>query len=64
VRALLRHFEAVGFHGAPRLLGIDDRGRDVLSYLDGDVYVGPDEVGDPGDDPQRRSARECRALDP
>jgi aminoglycoside phosphotransferase (APT) family kinase protein len=35
VQALLRHLEAVGFAGAPRALGVDDRGREVLTYLDG-----------------------------
>jgi Phosphotransferase enzyme family len=37
VHALLRHLEAVGFAGAPRALGIDDQGREVLTYLDGDT---------------------------
>lgn len=37
VHALLRHLEAVGFEGAPRALGIDDQGREVLTYLDGDT---------------------------
>jgi hypothetical protein len=36
VHALLRHLEAVGFTGAPRAFGIDERGREVLSYLDGE----------------------------
>ena len=40
VHRLLRHLEAVGFDGAPRVLGIDDRGREVLSFLDG--WVPPD----------------------
>jgi Phosphotransferase enzyme family len=35
VHALLRHLEAVGFTGAPRAIGIDDDGREVLTYLDG-----------------------------
>lgn len=39
VHALLRHLEAVGFDGAPRVLGIDERGREVLTYLEG-VTVG------------------------
>jgi hypothetical protein len=34
--ALLRHLEAVGFSGAPRLLGVDGEGREILSYVDGD----------------------------
>jgi Phosphotransferase enzyme family len=33
VHSLLRHLERVGFEGAPRVLGIDDEGREVLSYL-------------------------------
>jgi Ser/Thr protein kinase RdoA (MazF antagonist) len=35
--ALLRHLEAKGFDGAPRFLGIDEQGREVLSYLEGEV---------------------------
>jgi hypothetical protein len=37
--ALLRHLEAVGFDGAPRLLGIDAQGREVLTYIPGEVVV-------------------------
>lgn len=36
VHALLRHLEAVGFTGSPRAYGIDDRGREVLSFVDGE----------------------------
>ena len=39
VHALLRHFEAVDFGGTPRLLGIDDAGREILTHIDGDVFV-------------------------
>jgi Phosphotransferase enzyme family len=39
--ALLRHLEAVGFAGAPRLLGVDSRGREVLSYIPGTAVVPP-----------------------
>lgn len=35
VHALLRHLESVGFSGAPRVLGIDDEGREVLSFIAG-----------------------------
>ena len=35
VHALLRHLEAVGFDRAPRFLGTDDRGRAVLTYVEG-----------------------------
>jgi hypothetical protein len=37
VHALLRHLEAAGFEGAPRVLGIDAQNREVLSYLPGEV---------------------------
>jgi hypothetical protein len=33
VHALLGHLEAVGFDGAPRVLGIDELGREVLTYM-------------------------------
>jgi hypothetical protein len=41
VAAFLRHLEAVGFDGAPRHLGRDDRGREILSFIEGDVGVPP-----------------------
>jgi hypothetical protein len=34
---LLAHLETNGFSGAPRYLGRDEHGRDVLSYLPGEV---------------------------
>jgi aminoglycoside phosphotransferase (APT) family kinase protein len=37
VHALLRHLEGAGFEGAPRVLGIDERGREVLEYVEGEV---------------------------
>ncbi len=37
VHALLRHLEAAGFEGAPRVLGIDAKNREVLTYLPGVV---------------------------
>lgn len=37
VHALLVYLQAVGFDGAPRLLGIDEHGREVLSYIPGEV---------------------------
>ncbi len=39
--ALLRHLEEVGFDGAPRVLGIDDAGREVLSYVPGRAVTAP-----------------------
>jgi Ser/Thr protein kinase RdoA (MazF antagonist) len=41
VRALLLHLEDVGFEGAPRFLGIDDLGRDVVTFVEGDVPLPP-----------------------
>ena len=68
VHALLRHLERVGFTGAPRALGIDDQGREVLSYLEGECGAYPlaphwvtDEalvaVGDHAADVPRRAVR-------
>lgn len=41
VRQLLSHLEAVGFEDAPRYLGIDAKGRECLSYIEGVV---PDNI--------------------
>jgi len=41
VHALLAHLESAGFEGAPRFLGIDGSGREVLSYIDGEVAGWP-----------------------
>ena len=35
IHALLRHLEARGFDGAPRVLGIDDQGREILEHVPG-----------------------------
>lgn len=40
-RALLMHLEKVGFDSAPRFLGLDDRGREVLSYIPGETVTPP-----------------------
>ena len=42
MRELLTFLEDEGFEGTPRFLGTDDKGRDILSFLDGDV---PSELG-------------------
>jgi hypothetical protein len=41
IRALLLHLEQAGFEGAPRYLGTDEQGRQVLSYIEGDVPLPP-----------------------
>ncbi|SEG92997.1 Phosphotransferase enzyme family protein [Nonomuraea solani] len=50
VHALLRHLEEAGFPYSPRVLGIDEEGREILTYLDGES--GPEGwakvVGDAG----------------
>lgn len=41
VAELLRHLELVGFEGVPRSLGTDDRDREVLSWIPGEVPLPP-----------------------
>ncbi len=63
VHALLRHLEAVGFTGAPRFLGIDEAGREVLTFIDGEVAGRPRPpwIGD--EDRMVSVARLIRAYD-
>ena len=42
VRRLLRHLAAKGFDGAPDHLGTDAEGRDILTFIPGEV---PDDLG-------------------
>lgn len=54
VHELLKHLEEVGFAYSPRFIGIDEKGREILSYLEGivpgndypevDRYMWSDEV--------------------
>jgi hypothetical protein len=39
VHALLTHLRAAGFEGAPKPLGIDERGREVLEYIPGGIHM-------------------------
>jgi Ser/Thr protein kinase RdoA (MazF antagonist) len=41
VHALLRHLAAAGFDESPRVMGIDDAGREVLTFLEGEVAADP-----------------------
>jgi Ser/Thr protein kinase RdoA (MazF antagonist) len=50
VAGYLRHLADVGFDGSPRYLGRDDKGRDVLTYLAGDVAGDPPEPWAADDD--------------
>jgi hypothetical protein len=45
-RDCLLHLERVGFCGSPRFLGVDDSGREILSFLPGSV---PSDLGDYSD---------------
>jgi aminoglycoside phosphotransferase (APT) family kinase protein len=48
VHRLLDHLETCRFDGAPRFLGIDEKGREVLSFIDGivpfDLSTGSEDV--------------------
>lgn len=37
IHKLLKHLEEEGFSNAPRFMGIDEKGREVLSYLNGEA---------------------------
>jgi len=37
IHAYLRHLDQSGFSAAPRFLGIDARGREVLTYIEGEI---------------------------
>lgn len=41
VHALLQHFERVGFDGAPRFLGVDEHGREILTFVEGEPAHAP-----------------------
>jgi hypothetical protein len=62
VHALLTHLHDVGFRGAPRPLGIDDQGREILTFVPGAV-AWPDHFDLLDDDGQlRRAARLIREF--
>ena len=42
VHAFLRHLEAVGYAGAPRVIGLDEAGREVLTFVEGAALADPD----------------------
>ena len=59
VHPLLRHLARVGFAAAPAFLGKDEKGREVLSYIHGDV---PHDLGFHGDESLWAAARLVRAF--
>ncbi|MHA6630684.1 phosphotransferase [Pseudonocardia sichuanensis] len=59
VHALLAHLHEVGFDGAPRPLGLDERGREVLEFVPGRT-IWPDHFDEVG--PADRLARVARLI--
>ena len=39
MRDVLVHLERAGFDAAPRWLGVDEEGRDILTWIDGDTFT-------------------------
>src|SRR3954454_24812670 len=39
--ALFAHLQRVGFDGAPRFRGVDERGREMLSFIPGEAAIEP-----------------------
>ncbi|MDQ3105124.1 MAG: phosphotransferase [Actinomycetota bacterium] len=53
VHLLLRHLEAAGLDGAPRVLGFDARGREVLTHLPGHTITAD------GEEPSTETLRDA-----
>jgi hypothetical protein len=62
VQAYLAHLRDAGFTGAPLPLGVDEQGREVLSFVSGAVYRHPLPPQAAGDDVLVALARLIRAL--
>jgi len=58
--ALLVHLERRGFAGAQRFLGVDDRGRSILSYIEG--FAPPHNGFELSEEAVRAGARLVRAV--
>ncbi|GAE29411.1 phosphotransferase [Alkalihalobacillus hemicellulosilyticus] len=41
IHSLLKHLENKGYHYAPKFLGIDEKGREVLSFIEGEAGNDP-----------------------
>jgi hypothetical protein len=59
VHAVLRHLEARGLEGVPRFLGLDAKGREILSFVPGNV---PTELGNFSDLQLAAAARLLRRF--
>lgn len=42
VHAFLRHLEVVGYPGAPRVIGLDEASREILTFVEGEVLADPE----------------------
>ena len=62
VQAYLAHLHDSGFTGAPLPLGVDDQGREVLSFVSGEVHGHPLPPEAAGEDVLVALARMIRAL--
>jgi Phosphotransferase enzyme family len=62
VQAYLAHLRDAGFAGAPLPLGVDEQGREVLSFVPGEVHRHPLPPEAAGDDVLVALARLIRAL--
>src|ERR1041385_4251944 len=62
IHALLRHLRASGFAMVPEPLGIDDRGREIISLLPGRAATYPLADSVVGETPRVRGAGMLRAF--
>ena len=62
--AFLRHLHRAGFGGAPTVVGTDDEGREILTFVEGDVLAAGRawRPGEPGPWPPWARGEECLAA--
>jgi hypothetical protein len=60
VHGLLLHLEECGFDGAPRYLGVDEKGREILTFIDG--FAPPDNGLELTEEAVRAGARLVRDV--
>jgi hypothetical protein len=63
VHAFLRHLEEVGYPYSPRVLGIDDSGREIVSFLNGNTMTRPWPAPLRGLEPLRSVGEALRQLE-